>query len=105
MTPIAASSSLTHWYARRSCVLALDAPLAPPWLAGPPLLLGPRPPAPAICPPNLRTHAPLIRRTRWGGAPRPRRAAQKEHPDGGANPGGERDRPRDEPRRDVVFAG
>jgi len=29
MTPIAASSSLTHWYALRSCVLALDDPGSP----------------------------------------------------------------------------
>src|SRR4051795_10088368 len=33
MTSIAASSSLTHWYARRSCVLALDAPGSPMLLA------------------------------------------------------------------------
>src|SRR4051812_9560398 len=33
MTSIAASSSLTHWYARRSCVLALDAPGSPTVLA------------------------------------------------------------------------
>ena len=33
MTSIAASSSLTHWYARRSCVLALYAPGSPTVLA------------------------------------------------------------------------
>src|SRR4051812_12186282 len=33
MTSIAASSSLAHWYARRSCVLALDAPGSPNVLA------------------------------------------------------------------------
>src|SRR3954454_844885 len=33
MSPIATSSSLVHWYARRSCVLALDAPGSPIVLA------------------------------------------------------------------------